>query len=77
MLTLWEFKIFALRLTLDTRWNWRTCDMCLICAWIWFLLIFWLKKAMATILEMVNEDSIKDHWCLLDGRFVVHFTRHK
>ena len=49
----------------------------LMCAWIWFLLIFWIKKAMATILEMVNGDSPEDHWCLLEGRFVVHFIRHK
>ena len=25
---------------------------------------------MATILEMVNGDSLEDHWCLLEERFV-------
>ena len=28
MLTLWELEIFVLRLTLDTPWNWRMCNMC-------------------------------------------------
>ena len=39
--------------------------------------IFWIKKAMATILEIVDGDFLEDHWCLLEGRFVVHFIRHK
>ena len=34
------------------------------------------KEGYGTILEMVNGDSPEDNWCLLQGRFVLHFTRH-
>ena len=36
-----------------------------------------IKKVMAIISVMENGGLAKDHWCLLEGRFVVHFTRHK
>ena len=36
-----------------------------------------VKEGYGNYFGDVNGDSLKDHWCLLDGRFVVNFTRHK
>ena len=36
------------------------------------------NKYFATFISMMKNGGLaKDHWCLLEGRFVVHFTRHK
>ena len=42
-----------------------------------FPLMFLIKKVMAIISMMEKGGLAKDHWCLLEGKFVVHFTRHK
>ena len=35
------------------------------------------KEVMKAIQATVNGNSLKDRWCLLEGRFVAHFTRLK